>query len=116
MGLLGGVSALAILGAGQASAAPSPGGETAGLQPARSFGDLLDPIPNASRLLRAEDERNAGSASAADKPVVLAQDYYHHHHHHYYYHHHHHHYYHHHHHHHYYHHHHHHYWWHGQYY
>jgi hypothetical protein len=97
MGLLGGVSALALLGGSQASAAPVVD-EVNMLQPARSFAELLDPIPNAEKILRAENERSASVVE--EKPTVMAQYYHHHHHHHY-----HHHYYHHHHHHHYYHHH-----------
>jgi hypothetical protein len=97
--LLSGASALALLGGSQASAAP-PVDQVNVLQPARSFAELLEPIPNAGNILRAEDERNAGVA-VEEKPIVMAQ--YHHHHHHY-----HHHYYHHHYHHHHYHHHHHH--------
>jgi hypothetical protein len=88
--LLGGASALALLGGSQASAAP-PVDEVSLLQPARSFAELLDPIPNAQNVLRAEIER---SADAEEKPIVMAQYYHHHHHHHYhhhYYHHHHHH-------------------------
>ena len=103
MGLLGGASALALLGASQASAA-TPVDEVNVLQPARSFAELLDPIPNAEKVLRAEDERTAVDA-AEQKPTVVAEYYHHHHHYHHHYHHHHHHhhhYYHHHHHHHYY--------------
>jgi hypothetical protein len=102
--LLSGASALALLGGAQASAAPTAS-ESDLLQPARSFAELLDPIPNAENVLRAENERDA-AAEAKENPIVMAQ--YHHHHHHYY-HHHHHHYYHHHHHHYYHHHYHHHY-------
>jgi hypothetical protein len=98
IGLLSGASALALLGGAQASAAPAIG-EVSTLQPAQSFAELLDPIPNAEKVLRADDERAAADATE-DKPLVVA-DYYHHHYHHHHYHHHHHH----HHHHHYYHHH-----------
>ena len=94
--LLSGASALALLGGSQASAAPAVD-QVATLQPAQSFAELLDPIPNAQNVLRAEDAKDAAAASE-DRPVVMAQ--YHHHHHHYYHHHYHHHYYHHHHHHH----------------
>ncbi len=95
MGLLGGASALALLGGSQASAAPAVD-EVNVLRPALSFAELLDPIPNAEKVLRAEDERTATVASE-EKPMVMAQYYHHHHHHHHYYHHHHHHHYHHHH-------------------
>jgi hypothetical protein len=95
--LLSGASALALLGGSQASAAPTVD-EANVLQPARSFAELLDPIPNAGNVLRAEIERGGDAAVAKEKPMVVAQ-YHHHHHHHYhhhYYHHHHHHHYHHH--------------------
>jgi hypothetical protein len=108
IGLLSGASALALLGGVQASPA-SPLDEANMLQPARSFAELLDPIPNAENVLRAENERAADAAILEEKPMVVAEYYHHHHHHHYhhhYYHHHHHHHYHHHH---YHHHHHHHY-------
>jgi hypothetical protein len=95
MGLLGGVSALALLIGPQASIA-SPVDELDILQPASSFAELLDPIPNAEKVLRAEDERRAADA-AEENPIVVAEYYHHHHHyHHHYHHHHHHHYYHHH--------------------
>jgi hypothetical protein len=102
--LLSGASALALLGGSQACAAPTVD-EANVLQPARSFAELLDPIPNAENVLRAEDER----AGAEERSMVVAEYYHHHHHyhHHYYHHHHHHHDYHHHHHYHHYHHHHH---------
>ncbi len=88
MGLLGGASALALLSGPPASAAP-PVDSVSVLQPARSFAELLEPIPNAKKVLRAEDERSNDGVSE-EKPIVMAQ-YYHHHHHHYHYHHHHHH-------------------------
>jgi hypothetical protein len=95
--LLGGASALALLSGSSASAASPPDGANM-LQPARSFAELLDPIPNAENVLRAENERSADAAVGPEAPMVVAQYYHHHHHHHhhYYHHHHHHHYYHHH--------------------
>ena len=92
--LLSGASALALLGGSQACAAPAVD-EANVLQPARSFAELLDPIPNAEKVLRAENERAADAAVAEEKPMVVAEYYHHHHHyhHHYYHHHHHHHYY-----------------------
>ena len=57
MGLLGGASALALLGGSQASAAPTAD-EVNLLQPARSFAELLEPIPDAEKVLRAENERS----------------------------------------------------------
>jgi hypothetical protein len=91
VGLLGAASALALAGGVQTPTAATPldpAGPT--LQPARSFAELLDPIPNAGSVLRAEDQRLAGERSADENPIVTAQYYYHHHHHHYYHHHHHH--------------------------
>ena len=90
--IIGAVSALATLDVACASAAVSPG--PAPTMEARSFGDLLEPIPNAATMLRAID-----AAGGAQPNIQLAQyDQYHHHHHHYrppprhyYYHHHHHH-------------------------
>src|ERR1700722_13475810 len=95
MGLLGGASALALLGGSQASAAPTGDGVNL-LQPARSFAELLEPIPNAENVLRAENERSNDIAGSEDKPMVVADYYRHDYHHHYHDHHHHHHYYHHH--------------------
>jgi hypothetical protein len=83
--LLSGASALALLGGAPASAAPTVD-ESDVLQPARSFAELLDPIPNAEKVLRAEDAR-AAADTPEEKPLVLAQYYHHHHHHHYYHHH-----------------------------
>ena len=78
IGLLGGASALALIGgAGAAWAGPA-----APLSPARTYAELLDPIPNAAERLKADDQRAAS--------IELAQ-YYHHHHHYYHHHHHHHH-------------------------
>ena len=100
MGLLGGASAFALLGGSPASAASSVDDVNL-LQPARSFAELLEPIPDAEKVLRAENERSNDTVESENKPMVVA-DYYHHHYHHNYHHHYHHH---HHHHHHYYHHH-----------
>jgi hypothetical protein len=98
VGLLSGASALALMGGAQAA---PPAVEPA-IQPASSFAELLEPIPNAVERLNADNQRAASDAAADEHPVQLAQYYHHHHHHHYYHYHHHHHYYHHHHHHHYY--------------
>ena len=82
MGLLGGASALALLGGSQASAAPTVD-EVNVLQPARSFAELLEPIPDAEKVLRAENERSDDTAASEDKPMVVAEYYHHHYHHHY---------------------------------
>jgi hypothetical protein len=73
VGLLGGVSALALIGGAQAASAEP----AAAPQPARSYAELLDPIPNAAERLNVDDAAS----------VELAQYYYyggpyHHHHHH----------------------------------
>jgi hypothetical protein len=76
VGLLGGVSALALIGCAQ-SALAKP---VLTLQPARSYAELLDPITNASELLR-EVNRPPGFVEAQ----LYSQDgqpYHHHHHHH----------------------------------
>jgi hypothetical protein len=88
--LLSGASALALLCGSQALAA-SPVDEVNVLQPARSFAELLDPIPNAEKVLRAESDRS-DAAVAEENPIVMAQYHHHHHHHYHHYHHHHHHY------------------------
>jgi len=83
VGLLGGVSALALIGCAQ-SALAKP---VVTLQPAQSYAELLDPIPNAAELL-CEVDRRPGFVEAQ----LYSQDgqpYYHHHHHHHYHHHHH---------------------------
>ena len=71
-GVLGAVGALASLGSAQATATPDP---TEVLK-ARSFADLLDPIPNAMEKLQAVDE------AAGSPDIELAQFYVEHHHHH----------------------------------
>jgi hypothetical protein len=90
VGLFGAMAALASLDTAQAAteAAPKPTEITA----AKSFAELLDPIPNALTRLRAADEA-AANAPKADEGVQVAQFFYHHHHHHHHrwYHHHHHH-------------------------
>ena len=75
-GLLGAVAALGSMNAAQAAPSPDP---TEVLQ-ANSYAELLEPIPNASALLRAVDE--ARPEPSADANVQVAQYYHHHHHHH----------------------------------
>jgi hypothetical protein len=94
LGVLGAASTLALLAGGPA-AASTGSSEAPALQPAQSFGELLDPIPNATEILAAEEAKPAAETA----PIQMAQ-FHHHHHHHHFYHHHHHHFYHHHHHHH----------------
>jgi hypothetical protein len=89
VGLVGAISGLASLDAAQAATVAGPNAtEVLG---ARSYAELLDPIPNALALLReveAADDALVGRESAADPNVKIAE---HHHHHHRYRHHHHHH-------------------------
>jgi hypothetical protein len=79
IGVLTGASALALV-SGVGGAAASSLDQANALQPARSFADLLEPIPHATDVLRAENERSA--ANAEQQPLELTQYYHHHHHHH----------------------------------
>jgi|SRR5476649_487505 hypothetical protein len=90
VGVIAAVGALAPISAAQAAA---PIGDVEQIMHARSFSELLHPIPNAIAALKAVDEAHTDPSAQ----MMVAQ--YHHHHHHYYHHHHHHHFYHHHHHH-----------------
>jgi hypothetical protein len=87
-GLLGAAAALTAANSAQA-AAPS-----AQLEPAASYRDLLEPVPNALAMLKAEDAQ--GTTSQSNGQTQLAEypwwrRYYRHHHHHHLHHHHHHH-------------------------
>lgn len=87
-GLLGAVAAVGTLGATQAAPAPA----SSDVLKVNSYAELLEPIPNAARVLQALDEQ--APARPAETGVQVAQFYYHHHHHHHhhgFYHHHHHH-------------------------
>jgi hypothetical protein len=77
--LLGAVAALSTMGAAQASPAPAPSPSDA--LKANSYADLLEPIPDAAKVLQVLDEQ-APTTSADRGNVQLAQGYYHHHHHH----------------------------------
>ena len=90
-GLLGAAAAVATVGGAQASTAPAQAPNDP--LTARSYADLLTPIPNATEALIADNSRLEAKPSEG---VQLAQYYHHHHHHHHhgyyrYYHHHHHH-------------------------
>ena len=88
IGLLGALS-LASMDPSRAATPPNPSGSA--LPQAQSYAELLDPVPDAVALLRADD---LAVARAAQPEVMLAQYHHHHHHHHRYrrhYHHHHHH-------------------------
>ncbi len=86
-GLLGAAAAVGALGTAQAAPAPAQ----SDVLKVNSYAELLEPIPNAPKVLQALDEQ--APAKTAEANVQVAQFYYHHHHHHHhgYYHHHHHH-------------------------
>jgi hypothetical protein len=73
-GLLGAAAALTAVNGAQAST-PS-----AGLEPAATYWDLLNPIPNALALLLQTDE-GQDNAAPATGDTRLAQHHHHHHHH-----------------------------------
>jgi hypothetical protein len=73
-GLLGAAAALSTMTAAQA--APARGPELPG---ATSYRDLLDPIPNALPLLKADDQRLAQSGSTRTAQVVIGHHHHHHH-------------------------------------
>jgi len=76
-GLLGAVAALGTISSSQAAPAAMPQDTLK----ASSYAELLEPIANASMVLRAIDEQQ--SASDRDGLVQLARYHHHHHHHHY---------------------------------
>lgn len=80
-GLLGAAAALTTMHAAQATPA-----DLVQLTPAASYRDLLEPIPNALSVLKADDARLVSGATE-QQPVQLAQYFYHHHHHHHHHHH-----------------------------
>ena len=73
-GLLGAAAALTAVNGAQAAPAP------AALEPAASYRDLLEPVPNALAMLRNEDGQ--AGAPSANGGMQLAQHHHHHHHHH----------------------------------
>jgi hypothetical protein len=92
VGLVGAISGLAALDGAQAATVESP--NTTAVTGARSFAELLEPIPNALAVLRAMDAAEAartGQEAGTDPNVTLVQYHHHHHHHHRAHHHHHHH-------------------------
>jgi hypothetical protein len=82
VGLVGAISGLATLDGAQAATVESP--NTTALTGARSFAELLEPIPNALAVLRAMDAAEAARAveEAGTDPNVTLVQYHHHHHHH----------------------------------
>lgn len=75
-GLLGAVAAVGTLNAAHAAPTPDP----SDVLKVNSYADLLEPIPNAARVLQALDEQ--APAKPPEANVQVAQYYYHHHHHH----------------------------------
>jgi hypothetical protein len=82
-GILGAVATLGAFNAAQAAPAPNPA--PSDVLRANSFADLLEPIPNAAKLLQAVDE--SAPAPSTNENVQLAQLYIEHHHHHHHHHH-----------------------------
>jgi hypothetical protein len=79
VGLVGAISGLATLDGAQAGTVASP--NTAGLLDARSYAELLEPVPNALAVLRAMDAADATRAAEAADPNLIPVQYHHHHHH-----------------------------------
>ena len=82
VGIVGAVSGLAALDSAQAAGLESP--NATGLTPAKSYAELLEPIPNALAVLQAVDAAEAARSAqetAADAGVTLVQYHHHHHHH-----------------------------------
>ena len=73
-GLLGAAAALSAVT--MAQAAPASGPE---LPQAGSYRDLLDPIPNALPLLKADDTRLAETGTVKTAQVVIGHHHHHHH-------------------------------------
>lgn len=75
-GLLGAAAALTTMSAAQAAPARAPE-----LPQATGYRDLLDPIPNALPLLKADDQRMAQNEATRTAQVVIGHHHHHHHHH-----------------------------------
>ena len=87
-GLLGAISSLAAAHGAQAATPVAPSAKE--VMAARSYADLLESIPNALALLRADDEVKAEAARQREsRDVKVAQFFYPYHHHHHHHHHHH---------------------------
>jgi len=76
-GLLGAAAAFTAVTAAQATTAPTPE-----LAPATSYRDLLDPIPNAVPVLKAEEARRAERSANEVAQISVQVGHHHHHHHH----------------------------------
>ena len=82
IGLVGGATLALVGGIAPVEAASAPSPET-DLKPARSFAELLDPVPNASATLKALNEKEPASFEMAQYYNYGYGGYgYHHHHHH----------------------------------
>jgi hypothetical protein len=77
VGIVGAIAGLAALDATQGAATAAPNPEA--VKGAHSYGELLNPIPNALALLRAAD--NDAARTQASNDVRVALDHHHHHHH-----------------------------------
>jgi hypothetical protein len=80
VGLVGAISGLAALDTAQAAATAGPHGTE--LPGAKSYAELLEPIPNALAMLReveATDAVAGGERAGADARVKVAEDHHHHH-------------------------------------
>jgi hypothetical protein len=75
-GMLGAAAAIGMLGQAQAT----PASDTTDVLKANSYSELLEPIPNAAKVLQALDEQ--APAKSAEDHVKVAQWHHHHHHHH----------------------------------
>jgi hypothetical protein len=80
LGALGAFSALATMDPAQAMTAAAP--DASRIMQARSFAELLQPIPNAIAALQAVDHEQAKLAKEGDVKVAQWFRYHHHHHHH----------------------------------
>ena len=79
VGIVGAISGLASLDTAQAAAVAGP--NAPGLLGARSYAELLDPIPNALALLWEVEAADAARARRASDPDVKLAAHHHHHHH-----------------------------------
>ena len=78
-GLLGAAAALTTLGATQANATPAVDQSPT---VARSYAELLDPVPNAAAQLKADDAAQANPGLTLAEYVYVYRRHHHHHHHH----------------------------------
>jgi hypothetical protein len=88
VGVIGAIAGLASLDTAQA--APVSGANANQLAPARSYAELLEPIPNAVALLQAAEAADAARILSEEPDAKLQLVWHHHHHHHHWRHHHHH--------------------------